>query len=86
MSEDWRFGRGMTFSHILTAQSLAMLLSARTWWQVWHCPCEPNFQDAALWTGLTMSQGVVLIAILMLRSRQERLGCALVFMGNLGRA
>ena len=54
---------------ILAAQSLAMLLSARGWWQVWQCPCEPSFQQAAFWSGLTMSQGVVMIAFLVLRSR-----------------
>jgi hypothetical protein len=53
--------------YILSAQALAMLLSARTWWHVWLCPCEPTFQSAAFWTGVTMSQGVVLIAYLVLR-------------------
>ena len=58
-----------TARYMLAAQSLAMLLAARTWWSAWRCPCEPAFLDAAFWTGITMSQGVVVIAYLVLRSR-----------------
>jgi hypothetical protein len=53
--------------YLLGAQSIVMLLAARTWWRVWHCPCESAFQDAALWTGLTMSQGVLVIGYLVWR-------------------
>ena len=54
--------------YMLAGQATAVLLSARTWWNVWLWPCEPAFQDAAFWTGLTMSQGVVIIAYIVLLS------------------
>ena len=54
--------------YLLAAQSVVMLLAARRWWDVWVCPCNLSFQNAALWTGLTMSQGVIVIALLALRS------------------
>jgi hypothetical protein len=53
--------------HLLAAQAGAMLVAAIAWWRVWRCPCEPIFRDAALWTGLSLSQGVVVIDLLVLR-------------------
>lgn len=54
--------------HMLAVQSIAMALATVAWWLVWRCPCALTFQDAAIWTGLVMSQGVVVVAYLALRS------------------
>ena len=59
--------------YILAAQSIVMLLSAVGGGRHGNCPCETSLRDAAFWTGLVMAQGVVLIAYLVLRSRQTLL-------------
>jgi hypothetical protein len=54
--------------YMLAAQSIAMILASAMWWLAWHCPCAATLQDAAFWTGLAMSQGVIVVAYLALRS------------------
>jgi hypothetical protein len=55
--------------YLLAGHGVALLLTAGSWWSVWHCPCEPTLRTAAFWTTVTISQTVVVLGIFVLRLR-----------------
>lgn len=52
---------------VLVAQSIALLLSAVSWWRVWRCPCDLTLKAAAFWTAVVIAQAVVVIGLSVLR-------------------